>query len=87
LAKITTTIRWDQDDLSAVKKAAKKIGLPVSLFVKSLVLTKINETNYQPTPKLLSDLLSAKQDLENGDFEIFESPEDFLKDLNSKISK
>lgn len=85
MSKITTTIRWESGDLNDVKKAAKRVGLPVALYVKSIVLTRIRDAEEQPSIDLVKQILQAKQDLANGDFEVFENPQDLIEDLQAKI--
>ena len=47
---ITTTIRWNATELDDIKKAAKCVGLPTSLFVKSIALAQVrNKKTYSDT--------------------------------------
>jgi len=86
MSPITTTIRWQADELARVKAAAKKIGLPVALFIKSLALGKVNEEEIDEqelySPELTSELSRAQGDaLSNKDITAFHSQKDFLASL------
>lgn len=78
---VTTTIRWEDKELNDVKQAAKRVGLPVALFVKSLALAKIRYAENMFDPVLKRELLLAKQESE--DVDTFMSAEDFLTDLKA----
>lgn len=82
--KITTTIRWDGEDLNDVKVAAKRVGLPVSLYVKSIVLSKVRGL----TNSVMTDqILRAKQDLKNGDYDVFNDAGSFLDEMNTHLNE
>lgn len=40
MSTVATTVRWDTTELADIKAAAKRVGLPVSLFVKSIALSR-----------------------------------------------
>jgi len=85
-ATVLTTIRWEEVEIQDIKTAAKQVGLPVSLFIKTIALSKVrNCENLSPT--LTNNLLKAKQEIENNEFESFSSAEDFLKNLKTRIKK
>jgi hypothetical protein len=78
---ITTTIRWNQDELEDVKKSARLVGLPTSLFLKSIVLEKVRNQDEKYSPNLTKKILLTKEEAEKGDVDIFNSKEEFLNDL------
>lgn len=82
---ITTTIRWDPEELNDIKKAAKRIGLPVALYVKSLVLAKTRHVQDFYDIALQSEILLAKKEAKEGHVDTFNSKEDLLDDLKSNM--
>ena len=92
MSTITTTIRWQPDELARIKVMARRIGLPVALFIKSLVLRKANEAEIDEqdlySPQVVEGLLAAKKEAEEGvDMGEYESPEEFLNHLDDMIKK
>lgn len=84
MATITTTIRWDIEELNDIKKAAKEIGLPVALYVKSASLKKARTTNRESLAEILK---RADEEIAAGEYEVFDSSEEFLKDLRRHMKK
>lgn len=77
---ITTTIRWDENELNDIKKAAKNIGLPTSLFVKSIVLSNVRFGSVISHP-----FQKAFQEIQQGEFDVFDSPQSCIEDLRGHI--
>ena len=85
---ITTTIRWEPEELADVKSEAKRIGLPVALFIKSLALKKVRGIiEVDASPELIKELEEAEKEIENGEYETFDSMEELLDDLSKYIKK
>ncbi len=84
---ITTTIRWENQELNDIKKAAHLVGLPVSLFLKSIALARIRGVEEIYDPILQRELLLADEEIENGEFDIFNSKEELIANLKSKLNK
>lgn len=84
---IATTIRWENQELNDIKRAAKLVGLPVALFVKSIALSRIRGAEEIYNPVLKRELLLAEEEIENGEFDIFNSKEELIADLKSKLNK
>lgn len=84
---ITTTIRWSKSELDDVKKASKDVGLPVSLFIKSLALSKVRSLSLPYDNNLVKELLLAQKDLKERNIDVFHSKEDLINDLKSNLKK
>jgi hypothetical protein len=84
MATITTTIRWDAEELDDVKKAAKEVGLPVALYVKSEALKR---ARIQDQSALAKALVEAHEDLRGGRYDVFDSPKELLEDLRLHMKK
>ena len=91
MSTITTTIRWRPDELARIKVMARRIGLPVALFIKSLVLRKANEAEIDEqdlySPQVVEGLLAAKKEAEEGLVTKYESAEEYLRYLDTVIKK
>lgn len=83
MATITTTIRWDAEELNDIKQAAKGVGLPVALYVKSEALKKAR--NLENQSGLAKALEEAREDLKSGQYDTFDSPEELLADLRRHL--
>lgn len=87
MSTITTTIRWDENELNRVKKEAKKVGLPVALFVKSTVLKELKKEEAIYSPKLIKAIRKAEAEIARGEYDEFDSVEEFMEDMDKIINE
>lgn len=83
-SNVTTSIRWQTDELADVREAASQLGLPVSLFVKAIALSQVRNVEIPFNASLKDKILEAKQEADRGFLKPY-TKSSFLKELKGLL--